>query len=136
MPYAKTPEFPNDTKCDCVKGSYVGRSMCLSRNCQVECEDNCYILTACANQRITKKKSKNIIWFKDINKGLGIKSNEQQIHKDESINENVGVAMSSKNINKALKDYEYETILIVMAFDIGTWLDNVNYGRETRRMNH
>ena len=45
--------------------------------------------------------------FNDLNKVLGIKSNEQHIRKDEHINDHVGVAASRKTLNKSLHDYVY-----------------------------
>ena len=82
--------------------------MFLNSNFYIECEGNCFIGTACDNQRTMKKPIKNIMMFNDLNKGLGIKFNEQHIRKDECVNEHVGLAVIWKKLKKALHDYEYE----------------------------
>ena len=133
---AKPPKSANDTKCYCTKGACIDRSIFLRRNCHIEHEDNCFIGAACDNQRITKKQAKNITVFDDLNKGIGITSNEQQIHEDENVNEHVGVAANRKNLNKALHDHRHEMMLHMMTFDKQTCLDSMKHVGIIRYINN
>ena len=72
----------------------------------------------------------------DLNKGLGIKFNEQHIHKHECIDDHVGVATSRKFLSKLLHDFRHEIILCTIAFDKHACLDSVSHGRTTTHMNH
>ena len=44
-----------------------------------------------------------------------------KIHKDEHINENFGVAVNGKNLDKILKDLKHEKMLLKMTFFIDTF---------------
>ena len=47
-------------------------------------------------------------------RGLGLKSNEQHMRKDDYVNEHLGLAIRTNKLNKLLNDYRNEEILCIM----------------------
>ena len=85
-------------KCHCKRRDYLFASCaddsCVNYGNYIECPSYCNCAEACGNKRITNKKIKNVIVFNSRDKGLGLKTNELFIRKDDYINEYVGLAMS------------------------------------------